>query len=88
MAYIEKVLERFQMKDYTSCIAPIIKGEKIIKDHFSQNALEQEQMKSIFYTFVVGSLMYAHVCTKPNIILAVGILGRYQSNLGWNFGEL
>jgi hypothetical protein len=26
--------------------------------------------------------MYAHTCTRPNIIFAVGMLGRYQSNPG------
>jgi len=26
--------------------------------------------------------MYAQVCTWPNIAFAVGMLGRYQSNLG------
>jgi hypothetical protein len=26
--------------------------------------------------------MYAQVCTRPDIALAIGMLGRYQSNLG------
>jgi hypothetical protein len=39
-------------------------------------------MKSIPYASAVGSLMYAQVCTRPNIALAVGMLGRYQSNPG------
>ncbi|RVW91499.1 Retrovirus-related Pol polyprotein from transposon TNT 1-94 [Vitis vinifera] len=30
--------------------------------------------------FQVGSLMYAQVCTRPDIAFAVGMLGRYQSN--------
>lgn len=34
------------------------------------------------YTSVLGSLMYALVCTRPNIAFIVGVLGRYQSNLG------
>ncbi|RVW59615.1 Retrovirus-related Pol polyprotein from transposon TNT 1-94 [Vitis vinifera] len=32
--------------------------------------------------FQVESLMYAQVCTRPDIAFAVGMLGRYQSNLG------
>ncbi|RVW85479.1 Copia protein [Vitis vinifera] len=32
--------------------------------------------------FKVGSLMYAQVCTRPDIAFAVGMLGRYQSNPG------
>jgi hypothetical protein len=39
-------------------------------------------MKNIPYASVVGSLMYAQVSTRPDISLVVGMLGRYQSNLG------
>ncbi|XP_061357291.1 secreted RxLR effector protein 161-like [Gastrolobium bilobum] len=39
-------------------------------------------MKNIPYALVVGSLMYAQVCTIPDIAFTVGVLGRYQSNPG------
>ena len=39
-------------------------------------------MKNIPYTSAVGSLMYAQVCTRPDIAFAVGVLGKYQSNPG------
>ena len=32
-------------------------------------------MKNIPYASTVGSLMYAQVCTKPDIAFAVGVLG-------------
>ncbi|KAK6119368.1 hypothetical protein DH2020_046888 [Rehmannia glutinosa] len=41
-------------------------------------------MKNIPYASAVGSLMYAQVCTKPNIAFVVGVLRRYQSNPGIN----
>ncbi|XP_075076468.1 secreted RxLR effector protein 161-like [Nicotiana tabacum] len=47
-------------------------------------------MKDILYASLVGSLMYAHVCTRPDIAFAVGMLGRYQSNPGldhWKDGK-
>ncbi|XP_050125357.1 secreted RxLR effector protein 161-like [Malus sylvestris] len=37
-------------------------------------------MESIPYASIVGSLMYAQTCTRPDISFAVGMLGRYQSN--------
>ena len=37
-------------------------------------------MKNIPYASAVESLLYAQVCTKPDIVFAVGVLGRYQSN--------
>ncbi|XP_071722114.1 secreted RxLR effector protein 161-like [Rutidosis leptorrhynchoides] len=39
-------------------------------------------MKNIPYASAVGSLMYAQVCTRPDIAFAVAMLGRYQSNPG------
>jgi len=81
-AYIEKVLERFKMSDCKSSMAPISKGERFSKDQCPKKELEQQQMKSITYAYAVGSLMYAQVCTRPDIALAVGMLGRYQSNPG------
>ena len=39
-------------------------------------------MKNIPYASAVVSLMYAQVCTRQDIGLIVGLLGRYQSNPG------
>ncbi|XP_050946536.1 secreted RxLR effector protein 161-like [Cucumis melo] len=37
-------------------------------------------METIPYASIVGSLLYAQTCTKPDINFVVGTLGRYQSN--------
>ncbi|KAM1037135.1 hypothetical protein FF1_032036 [Malus domestica] len=39
-------------------------------------------MASKPYDSLVGSLMYAHVCTRPDIAYAISILGTFQSNHG------
>ncbi|WKA00504.1 hypothetical protein VitviT2T_018850 [Vitis vinifera] len=39
-------------------------------------------MRTIPYSSLVGSLMYAQVCTRPDITFVVGMLGRYLSNPG------
>ena len=39
-------------------------------------------MSCVPYASVVGSLMYAMVCTRPDIAHAVGVLSRYMSKLG------
>ena len=44
------------------------------------NDLERKQIEAIMYASVVGSLMYAQICTRPYISFAVGMLGKYQSN--------
>ena len=81
-AYINKGLERFRMKNCSPSVAPIVKGDKFCHDECPRNNLELEQMKTNPYAYAVGSLMYAQVCTRPDIGFAVGMLGRYQSNPG------
>ena len=39
-------------------------------------------MRGIPYASAVGSLMYAMLCTRPNICFAVGMVSRYQSEPG------
>ena len=81
-AYINKVLERFKMGKCSAGIVPIQKGDKFSLMQCPKNELEREQMKNIPYASIVGSLMYAQTCTRPDISFAVSMLGRYQSNPG------
>ena len=39
-------------------------------------------MRQVLYAFAVRSLMYAMLYTRPNICYSVGMVNRYQSNLG------
>ena len=39
-------------------------------------------MRRVPYASAVGSLMYAMLCTRPDICYAIGIVSRYQSNPG------
>ena len=39
-------------------------------------------MENVSYASTVGSLMYAIVCTKPDIAYVVVVMSRYMSNLG------
>ena len=43
---------------------------------------EIEYMSRVPYSSAVGSLMYAMVCTRPDISHAVGVVSRYMNNLG------
>jgi hypothetical protein len=48
---------------------------------------EKEDMERIPYASAVGSLMYAMVCTRPDIAHAVGVVSRFLSDPGkehWN----
>ena len=39
-------------------------------------------MARVPYASAIGSMMYAMLCTRPNIYFVVGMVSRYQSNLG------
>ena len=43
---------------------------------------EENMVRQIPYVSVMGSLMYATLYTRPDICYSVGIVSRYQSNLG------
>eukprot|EP00253_Pinus_taeda_P027130 PITA_27130 len=43
---------------------------------------EEEDMSRVPYASAVGSLMYAMVCTRPDIAHAVGVLSRFMSKPG------
>lgn len=39
-------------------------------------------MKVVSYASVMDSLIYAMLCTRPNICFVVGMMSKYQSNIG------
>jgi hypothetical protein len=76
--YLEKVLKKFSMHACNPTPAPIVKGDKYGSFQSLRNQYEIDQMKSVPYASAVGSLMYAQVCTRPNLAFVIGMLGRYQ----------
>jgi hypothetical protein len=82
--YIEKILSRFNMQSCSIGKAPIVKSDKLSKSQCPQNDEERAHMQTIPYASLVGSLMYAQVCTRLDIAYAVGVLGRYLSDPGLN----
>ena len=59
----------------------VVKGDKLSNEQCPKNDLEKDVMKTIPYASAIGSLMYAQVCTRPDIAFIVNVLGRYFSNL-------
>ena len=41
-------------------------------------------MSNIPYASAIGSIMYAMLSTRPDVVLALSLTSRYQSNLGMN----
>jgi hypothetical protein len=43
---------------------------------------EQERMRVIPYALTIGSIIYAMICTRPDVSYALSATSRYQSNYG------
>ena len=80
--YIERVLERFNMKHAKPVSTPLASHFKLSKRVCPTTEKEKASMSSIPYSSAVGSLMYAMVCTRPDIAHSVGLVSRYLSNPG------
>jgi hypothetical protein len=76
-AYLEKVLKKFSMHAYNPMPAPIVKGDKFESFHSPRNQYEINQMKSVSYASIVGSLLYAQVCTLLDLTFVIEMLDRY-----------
>ena len=70
------------MQNFKKGLTPFRKGITLSNENSPKTEEEKEQMRNIPYASAVGSLMYAMLCTRPDICYAVGIVSRYQSNPG------
>lgn len=70
------------MHDAKLVAQPLAKHFKLSKDLCPKTQGEKEYMKRVPYASTVGSLMYAMVCTRPDIAQAVGAVSWYMSNPG------
>ncbi|GKB22210.1 zinc finger, CCHC-type containing protein [Tanacetum coccineum] len=73
--YIEKVLKKFNYSDCTPVSTPMDTCEKLMPN-------KGQVVSQLKYSRVIGCLMYAMTCTRPDIAFDVGKLSRYTSNLG------
>ncbi|KAK0574738.1 hypothetical protein LWI29_028303 [Acer saccharum] len=81
-SYIDKILSRFSMQDSKKGMLPFRHGIKLSKEQVPKNEHEEQFMSRVPYASAVGSLMYAMLCTRPDICFAVGIVSRFQSKPG------
>ena len=78
--YIQKVLSRLRVNDAKPRTTPLANHFKLSKEQSPKTAEERDHMTLVPYASAVGSLMYATVCTRPDIAQAVGVFSRYMEN--------
>ena len=80
--YVETALQRFNMQESKPVKVPIPVGVKLSVEQCPKTQEEEEDMSQVPYASGVGSLMYAMVCTRPDIAHTVGVLSKYMSKPG------
>jgi ATP-binding cassette subfamily B (MDR/TAP) protein 1 len=80
--YIEKVLRKFKMDEAREVSCPLEAHFKLSKKQCPSTKKMEKEMQNVPYASAVGSLMYAMVCTWPDIAQAVSTMSRFMSNPG------
>ena len=80
--YIDKILARFSIENSKKGTLPLRHGVHLSKEKSPKTLEHKERTSRIPFASAVGSLMYAVLCTRPDICYVVGIVSRYQSDLG------
>ncbi|KAH9659018.1 hypothetical protein KPL70_023705 [Citrus sinensis] len=78
--YLKKILRRFNMQDCKSISTPLPVNFKLFSSMCPSNEVERKEMSRVPYASAVGSLMFAMICTRPDIAQAVGAVSRYMAN--------
>ena len=80
--YIDRVLKRFSMENSKKGFLPYNHGIHLSKGMAPKTPEERDRMKNIPYASAIGSIMYAMLCTRPDVAYALGVASRYQSDPG------
>ncbi|KAK1601881.1 hypothetical protein QYE76_008090, partial [Lolium multiflorum] len=74
--------KKFRMDESKKGFLPMLPGKVLSKTQGPATAEERERMSQIPYASAVGSIMYAMLCTRPDIAHAVSLTSKYQSDPG------
>ena len=78
--YLRKVLRRFNMQDCKPISTPLPINCKLSSGMSPSSEAERMEMSRVPYASAVGSLMYAMICTRPDIAQAVGVVSRFMAD--------
>ncbi|XP_020266445.1 uncharacterized protein LOC109841932 [Asparagus officinalis] len=78
--YVDKIIRRFSMQDSKNGILPIRHRISLSKEMCPKSIEKIKSFRNISYASTIDSLMYAMLCTRPDITYDVGLVSRFQSN--------
>ena len=71
--YLKKILKRYGMEDYKPVNTPMVTGCNL--SYYDDSPMVNQPE----YRSMIGTLLYL-IMTRPDIMHAVGIVGRFQAN--------
>jgi hypothetical protein len=77
-SYIEKVLEKYNLSNCKYVATTFASHFKLSSRQCLVTEDEKEYMSHIPYSNVVGNLMYAMICTRPDLAHAVSVVSRFM----------
>ena len=85
--YLKKVLMHFSM-NYSKPISTILINFKLSSSMSPSTKVKKMKMSRVLCASVMGSLMFAMICTRPDIAQAVRVVSRYMANPGREHWEV
>ncbi|GJX34540.1 retrovirus-related pol polyprotein from transposon TNT 1-94 [Tanacetum coccineum] len=81
-SYVKKFLQRFNMQDCKPISTPFPTNIKLSSKMSPRSEKERMEISRVPYASAVGSLIFAMICTRPDIAHAVGVMSRYIAEPG------
>ena len=81
-SYSQQVLERFKMNESKPISTPLGSHFRLSSKMSPKGDNGIEEIKHVPYASSVRSLMYAMVCTRPDLAYSASLVSRFMGNLG------
>nr|GEZ10934.1 hypothetical protein [Tanacetum cinerariifolium] len=83
-AYLEKILKKFRIEISKKGYTLMMEKPDYRKSQVAKTPSEIQRMQRVPYASIVGSIMYAVRCTRPDVAFAQHLCSRFQQNPGEN----
>ena len=74
------MLKKFSMDQSKKCYLPMSHGIYLSKDMCPKTDVEVHNMQNVPYASAIGSIMYAMMCTRPDVFYALSVTSKFQAN--------
>src|SRR3954467_8513574 len=79
--YLDKILKKFKMDGSKKGFLPMLQGKTLSKTQSPASVEEREIMDKDDYASAIGSIMYAMLCTRPDVAHAISLTSRSRISL-------